>query len=165
MSQTTAVFLKSMIPTKKQFKNWSLPNKYALISIIFAAISIILTIFGLYLTIISESPIKSTIALSEQPSTFAPTNDDPGNSIQSAFDYLNEYDGDGFVKYSHLNLSQYPKLKQALESVNANRVEYNRRSLDIRVLQDNLESGNIRLALEASRQIIEKQANRKAMLQ
>jgi hypothetical protein len=146
-----------MLPNYKQWKKWSLPSKYS-------AIGLLLAILGFvpFSSIFNSNAASKSIDKTEPKTTFkAPIYEIkfPEIKIKTAREAFNEYDGDGYIKYAHLNLTDYPSLAKQLSAVNSNRIEYPKRAIDLAVLRDLLNSGDIRLSTFAATEIIRKQTN------
>ncbi|GAB2191579.1 hypothetical protein MAH1_31870 [Sessilibacter sp. MAH1] len=145
---------KSMIPSKYQWKKWSLPSKYSAIGLLLAFVSMGVAIYD-HLPSLEINKLEAYVENTKASSVDTSDITVAGSTSET----LNTYKRDGKVKYAHLDLSSFPELVSFLRAVNDTRLEYPRRAVDIELLQDYLDSGNIRMTEFLAKEIVTKQTN------
>jgi len=80
-------------------------------------------------------------------------------NLQNSLEYLSQYSGTGNIIYEGYNLSSYSGLEETLKTVNSQRIEYPMRAVDITVVQQFLDSGNLKMAYFTASQLKKKQIN------
>ncbi len=152
-----------LIPSRKQWNSWSLPSKYTAIGTLVAVLSLSPQLYQFAYSFygkgigVDKNQSTNISSLSTTP------NNDVTFKVKNMDEVLNEYKGDGNIKYRHLNFNNFPSLKSKLETVNKSREEYPKRAIDISILQQKVDSGDIGMAEYAVNEIIKKQNNIKLL--
>ena len=72
---------------------------------------------------------------------------------------LSQHEGTGDIEYGNYNLSSHNNLKSTLEAVNNTRIEFPKRAIEISMIQQFLDSGDLKMAYFSANRLKEKQEN------
>lgn len=106
---------------------------------------------NLYRKFIHHAPLSNSTDVTRSKET--------DNTKKTTKRYQANFFDKNIISYEEYDLSQHPDLRNLIETINAERVEFPKRNLDIYLIQDYLDSGNLEMAEFASKRLREKQHN------
>lgn len=127
---------------------------------VFGYIAGFASIIGLIIT--TWPHLGISIKFQENSNTFLTSNvfSEPTYKLSSSFDdYLSHYKGTGDIEYDNYNLTSFQGLELLLSTINKERMEFPKRAISISLIQNYLDSGDLKMADFSARQLKEKQRN------